>query len=64
MMTKHPFALSVVSIANEVEAPPSFDFGPIFVQDGTYARDERNMTRKRDGIILHGQAVQTINPCR
>jgi len=27
-MTKQPFALSVVSIANEVEAPSSFDSGP------------------------------------
>src|SRR6185437_470949 len=59
-----PFALSVMSIANEVEAPPSFRFGPIFVQYGTCAKDERDVTRKRDGTIMRGQAVQTINGCR
>ena len=36
MRTKHPFALSVMSIANEIEAPPSLDSGP-----RTYAQDER-----------------------
>ena len=37
---KPPFALSVVSVANGVEAL-SFDSGPIFFKDGTYAQDER-----------------------
>jgi hypothetical protein len=37
----NPFALSVVSAANGVETLPSFDFGPIFIQDGAYAQDER-----------------------
>lgn len=35
-MAPYPFALSVVSIANEVEAPLSFDFGLT-----AYAQDER-----------------------